>query len=48
VIVRSWEGTWASDALQTPEFAAFQVPFEDADGGVIKAQKRQRKLLVAE
>jgi hypothetical protein len=45
VIVRSWEGTWASDALQTPEFAAFQVPYEDADGGVNKAQKRQRKLL---
>jgi hypothetical protein len=34
--VRSWEGTWASDALQTPEFAAFQVPYEDAEGGVKK------------
>ena len=46
MIVRSWEGTWASDALQTPEFAAFQVPYEDTEGGVNKEQKRQRKLLV--
>ena len=44
--MRSWEGTWASDVLQTPEFAAFQVPYEDSEGGVNKEQKRQRKLLV--
>ena len=31
-IVRSWEGTWASDVLETPEYAAFQGPFEDAEG----------------
>ena len=42
--MRSWEGTWASDVLQTPEYA-FQVPYEDAEGGTNTGQKRQRKLL---
>jgi hypothetical protein len=31
--------------LHTPEYAAFQAPYEDAEGGVNKEQKRQRKLL---
>ncbi len=43
--MRSWEGTWASDVLQTPEYAAFQAPYEDVEGGMNKGQKRQRKLL---
>ena len=46
MIVRSWEGAWASDVLQTPEYAAFQAPYEDAEGGMNTGQKRQRKLLV--
>ena len=44
-IVRSWEGTWASDVLETPEYAAFQEPFEDAEGRRT-AGGQKRKLLV--
>ena len=46
-IVRSWEGTWASDVLETPEYAAFQEPFEDAEGRRT-AGGQKRKLLVRE
>ena len=45
-IVRSWEGTWASDVLETPEYAAFQEPFEDAEGRRT-AGGQQREQLIA-
>jgi hypothetical protein len=45
VLVREWEGTWASDLLQSEGFEAFQMPYEDANGRVNQAQKKARKIL---
>jgi hypothetical protein len=45
VLVREWEGTWASDLLQSEGFEAFQTPYEDANGRVNQVQKKARKIL---
>ena len=46
-IVRSWEGTWASDVLETPEFAAFQEPFEDAEGRRTAGGQKREQLIAS-
>ena len=44
-IVRSWEGTWASDVLETPEYAAFREPFEDSEGRRAAGGQKREQLI---
>lgn len=44
-LIREWEGSWAEDVLSSPEYTAFQSPYQDAAGCVNEAQKKQRKSL---
>jgi hypothetical protein len=44
-LIREWEGTWASDVLESPGYEAFQSPYQDAAAVVNEAQKKARKML---
>ena len=41
--VREWEGTWASNLLQTPEFAGFRKPYGERNTQRRHLLVKQRK-----